>query len=548
MSRDDELVLQLTGPDWAPALATLWDRHQGLFVATARNSTRSDADCEDLLSESFMRLARSAADGKLTITTSFRAYVIRTIKTTSINRRRRADREDITDKPIGDTLVSGSTTQIDLVVDDLEQMYIARAFEQLHDNQREVLYMVEVEGMKPREVAEVLGVAANTVSQIAVRARTALREGWVREHLADKRRNHATPDCALVLELLPAYLLGTVRSERAGIVAAHLAVCAQCAQCTADLRDDTTKLRGLVLPLLPLTSSAAITTKAGLDLGALSGVTETVAAVAKKSLWQARRLFMVGVPATVGVVAATGALLLPPGNDHGFKAEIRLIPLSPMVEDADARTAQSSPISDPATFRPLVDDGATAPFVRDVSVTCTTTSCEVTGDLGFANQMSISRDANLKRDEFGYWALIGDMSIPMHIYRGCVTTYSSSQSEFLPYQDGCPGTRNESALVSEMMICHYPPQSVAPVVDGYQLHSLGVMQIDAEVRLGSLTVDIAGEEITRFSADLIIHPKCMTPTYLQMTNMPGTLRFEYKPGLNLSLQGADNFLVTISGP
>jgi RNA polymerase sigma factor (sigma-70 family) len=301
---DEELVQQLSGPEWGLALNTLWDRHKGLFVAIARSSTRSDADCEDLLSETLTRLAERAAVGTLKIETSFRAFVVRTIKNTAMNRQRSRRRIDVDQEPIGTDIADGATTPIDLVVGGVEQQYIAAAFEQLNDNQRDVLYMVEVEGMKPREVAAILGTSANNVSQIAVRARSALREGWVRAHLAGRTHTLPSADCEGILELLPAYVAGNMRADRSAVIETHLAICGSCAQWAADLVDDTVKLRGLFLPLLPLAASTAITGKVGLNLGvAASGLAETVGTVAKKSLWQARRLLTIGVPATVGVGA-----------------------------------------------------------------------------------------------------------------------------------------------------------------------------------------------------------------------------------------------------
>ena len=264
MVDDDELVGQLSGDGWGPALAELWDRHVGLFVATARLSTRSNADCEDLLSETFARLAEQASNGQLNITSSFRAYVVRAIKNSGINRARTQRRVDVADEPIGSEVASDIATPIDLVVDDEEQRYIASAFEDLTDVQRQVLWMVEVDGLKPREVAESLGVSANNVSQIAVRARVALREGWVRAHLNTRTTRGGSQECATVIEQLPAYVAGTLRNDRAASLDTHVATCESCSQWLADLRADTVKLRGLFLPIIPLVGAATLSDQLGI--------------------------------------------------------------------------------------------------------------------------------------------------------------------------------------------------------------------------------------------------------------------------------------------
>jgi RNA polymerase sigma factor (sigma-70 family) len=501
MADDDELVDALSGPQWGSALAALWDRHQGLFVATARSSTRSDADCEDLLSETFTRLAERAAAGNLRIETSFRAFVVRSIKNAAMNRARGQRRVDVADEPIGADVADHTATPIDLVVDDVDQQYIATAFEQLSDTQRDVLLMVEVEGMKPREVADLLGMTANNVSQIAVRARSALREGWVKAHLAGRATALATPECAGVIDALPAYVVGSLRADRAEMIDTHLATCGPCAHLAAELRDDTTKLRGIFLPLLPLAGSASITSKLGIDLGVGgAGAFEMVGAVAKKGLWQTRRLIALGSTAAVAVSAvilvsvldtsgetpATSAEietllkvdseLGPGGSSVGWVYDVRIDvkPHFAPPEELDmlwrAREANRRPFA-----------SSTSIFAStELTVECSDVACQVFGDLGFIDQISIPHDA-----EQGYFLPGVEIQIPMTVYRGCVGhSHPDKQGDkvFLQYQSGCP-TLWEGYFVTQIDYCQYPPEAVSPTVAGFPLANLGEMPVRTKIAL-----------------------------------------------------------------
>lgn len=242
---DAEITSILSTSDWGSALAVLWDRHAGLLYSTARSLCRNDDDARDAMSEALAKIAQRASDGSLSVETSFKSYAVMVVRNASHDVWRRTGRVDVTDDVDVDAS-SGSSFLPDPVLDDLDERYVATAFAQLPERYRQVLWLVEVEGLPPREVAELLSMTPNNVSQIAVRARTALREGWAAAHLA--QLDTSSP-CHEFAQHLPAFAAGSLAAARIAPLESHLASCASCSGLNQNLMADTMKLRGLALPI-----------------------------------------------------------------------------------------------------------------------------------------------------------------------------------------------------------------------------------------------------------------------------------------------------------
>jgi lipoprotein-anchoring transpeptidase ErfK/SrfK len=116
---------------------------------------------------------------------------------------------------------------------------VGRAFADLPPRWRAVLWLTEVEGMAPRDAAPLLGLTPNAAAQLAVRARTRLRERYVQFHV----RNHAHGDCLATTERLGGLVAGELTAAQANRVRGHLAECAECRSRLAELEDVGLALR-----------------------------------------------------------------------------------------------------------------------------------------------------------------------------------------------------------------------------------------------------------------------------------------------------------------
>jgi hypothetical protein len=130
------------------------------------------------------------------------------------------------------------------VVDGFDHSMVLTAFDSLPERWRSVLWLTEVEGIPAREAASMLGVSANGVAQLAVRARAGLRERFLQAHL----HAEVVDTCRSTVDRLGAYVAGGLSPRDIAKVDQHLAACDDCRARKEELEDLGTSLRRIVLP------------------------------------------------------------------------------------------------------------------------------------------------------------------------------------------------------------------------------------------------------------------------------------------------------------
>lgn len=145
-----------------------------IYAYLVRMTRRKDA-AEDLLQESFLRLAQSTA--RLAPDTRLGPYLFTIAHRVFISwTRAQAVRAQLAgDLPARE--VAGDTrSPLEALADSQAQLALERAFAQLAPAYREVALLVGVEGLSPSEVADILGQKPEAVRQRLARARTQLAE------------------------------------------------------------------------------------------------------------------------------------------------------------------------------------------------------------------------------------------------------------------------------------------------------------------------------------------------------------------------------------
>jgi RNA polymerase sigma factor (sigma-70 family) len=216
---DTELIAAVRAGDTA-AYGTLYKRHSAATRQLAHALARDPSDADDLVAETFTKVFATMRAGRGP-SVAFRAYLHTTLRHVCYHRARRDRRLEFTDDL---TRFEEGEPFRDPALDRLERTYAAQAFRQLPARWQDVLWMTEVEGATPTEIAPRLGLTANAVAVLAHRAREGLRRLYLQQHVAVA--DH--PECRWAGDRLGGHVRGALAVRDASRLRAHLAWCDDC--------------------------------------------------------------------------------------------------------------------------------------------------------------------------------------------------------------------------------------------------------------------------------------------------------------------------------
>jgi RNA polymerase sigma factor (sigma-70 family) len=315
---DADLVARAAGGDQG-AFEELYRRHAPAAQRVAHSVTGNPDDAADAVSEAFTRLFVNLPAGS-SAPLAFRPYLMAATRNAAIDQVRRRKRVEPTDVIDLDREAAGAGPS-DRIVMGEDSDLVVQAFRDLPERWRSVLWLMEIEGVPPREAAERLGLSPNGASQLAVRARAGLRERYLQAHLRMSDRK----ECQFTLERLGAYVGGGLAPRDVAKVDQHLAGCESCQQARDELEELAPALRRSLIPIplifagvaagrwaqVTLASSTSGLAGAGAGAaGAARRVGQTSMATAQKALAVATAgLFAAGVigAATVDGNGGNGA-------------------------------------------------------------------------------------------------------------------------------------------------------------------------------------------------------------------------------------------------
>jgi RNA polymerase sigma factor (sigma-70 family) len=257
---DSDLVLRSRSGDTS-AFGELWRRHYRSGIVAAR-AMSSSIDADDLVQEAYARIFQAIKRGGGP-TGAFRAYLFTSIRNTAaawgrMGKETAIDELDAVEDPAASAHASDEA---------LDRGLTNQAFRSLPTRWQEVLWYTEIEQLKPAEAAPLLGMSANAVAQLAVRAREGLREAWVQAHLqsvvptptpdsagalpgASGRVGPDRSECQYTIEKLGAYARGNLGVRAKARVERHLADCARCAIVASEAHEVSRRLTLVLLPLV----------------------------------------------------------------------------------------------------------------------------------------------------------------------------------------------------------------------------------------------------------------------------------------------------------
>ncbi|MDL9978964.1 sigma-70 family RNA polymerase sigma factor [Microbacterium sp. ASV49] len=289
---DGDLVLRSRSGDTA-AFGELWRRHYRSGIVAAQSIT-SSIDADDLVQEAYARIFQAIKRGGGP-TGAFRAYLFTSIRNTAAawGRARKETAIDELDA-VEDPAASAHATD-----EALDRSLTNQAFRSLPTRWQEVLWYTEIEQLKPAEAAPLLGMSANAVAQLAVRAREGLREAWIQAHL---RSVEDGSECQYTIEKLGAHARGNLGLRARKRIDAHIAECPRCAIVASEADEVQRRLALVLLPLFVGAGGAAAylasLQSGGAALVAVAGMPSSVVAGA----------VVAGSAGTTGTAGAGGAV------------------------------------------------------------------------------------------------------------------------------------------------------------------------------------------------------------------------------------------------
>ncbi len=237
-SSDAEVILAVREGD-ADAFRVLFERHGNAARRVAFAYTSVPSDVDDIVSDAFEAVLRALQGGNGP-TEAFRAYLFTVIRRTARDLKRRTERmTPCEDMAVHDTALGRIAPSSDPTIAKFEQGAVADAFQSLPERWQIVLWYTEIEKKTPAEIAPSLGLTPNGVAALAYRAREALRQAYLQEHLAEVDDTA----CLSVFQDLAGFVRGSLTRRDLEYVTAHLRSCERCRDLVAELEDVNAMLR-----------------------------------------------------------------------------------------------------------------------------------------------------------------------------------------------------------------------------------------------------------------------------------------------------------------
>ncbi|MFC4222316.1 sigma-70 family RNA polymerase sigma factor [Lysinibacter cavernae] len=255
----------------------------------ARGVARDRYLGEDLLSEAFIATLSAVRRGKGPSQETFDAYMLRAIRNIATRHAKNQGRVIQIAEPAELEEKLAPHYSPETAVDTWNVANIRTAFLALPARDRQVLYLTEVEQLPHTEIAENLGLRANTVTVIAHRAKANLRARYL-EQTANEQPGCGTIDAAK----LAAHVAGTLSAKRNAVVIEHLEACDDCA---ATVR----RLRSFRVPVAIMVGLAAANADA--TAGVVARTTGNAASSARTPV---SVLSKIGYPASIAAAALIG--------------------------------------------------------------------------------------------------------------------------------------------------------------------------------------------------------------------------------------------------
>lgn len=336
--------------------ALLWRRH----VESARRAARAispSADPDDLVSEAFASILRVTKAGGGP-SDAFRPYLLATLRNTAARWSRNGTDLSIDLISEGDLSSEGG----DAFERIAERSSIAAVFGTLSARHRTLLWYLEVEGMKPRELAPLMGMTANAVSALAARARDSFKRAWLEAHIHDPSRSE---DCRWFCERVVDRRGRPVAVGDADRFREHMSVCGGCRIVAAEIDTVSQRLRAILPAALLGGVAAAIYTGDASAEAQVMGASSVVGSTGSSG-WADAATSSIGAGAPV---AAHGAAAVVPAGGLAALAATAVVVVGAVILAGSVLSLSAEESDDSELTRSISEasvSGEAGPVLEDL--------------------------------------------------------------------------------------------------------------------------------------------------------------------------------------
>ena len=237
---DAELIARVRSGE-TRAFGILWERHYRPAYRAALQFART-TEPDDVLSEAYLRVYQQLLMGRGP-TTAFRPYLYSVIRNVAITWQSARAHDVTTLEEDPEDLRIPAEPEVAA----LDRSLTSRAFRSLPDRWQTVLWYTEIEGMDPQEVGPILGLSANGVAALALRAREGLRQAWLQEHVNDRG---TSPECQWAITKMGGHVRKNLGPRDQNRLDAHLAECTKCLLVSSEVEEVGSRLALVMLPII----------------------------------------------------------------------------------------------------------------------------------------------------------------------------------------------------------------------------------------------------------------------------------------------------------
>lgn len=229
---DDRTLIEAVRLGQREHYEELYRRHRTKAFQHAFSLCSNRHDADEITSEAFAKIFFLLCRG-MGPTSNFGSYLRQTIRSVAVDHFRLRSAAEVTD----DFELADDTDAIEITLNRDEAAAAVTALQLLPERWRRALWLTEIEGLPPNQVAADFGQNPHGFSAMAYRARLGLRAAYLQTLLANHCKTRCPDLCHAVGELKD-----RIGKQQITALISHVVECPTCAERNSELFEATRRI------------------------------------------------------------------------------------------------------------------------------------------------------------------------------------------------------------------------------------------------------------------------------------------------------------------